>query len=191
MRLTPTEDDRLKVFQAAQLAREALRRGLPLSMPEAIAVISDTVHWAARAGAGHAEATRAGASALRADQVLDGVPALLDEIRVEPLFDEGTRLVVIRWPLGRPPDGPGRVTPGGAPLPVAVRPRRRLEVRNGSQRVVRVSSHHPFHLVNRNLSFDRAAADGWRLDLPAGDLLRWGPGELRSVQLVPIQGAAP
>jgi len=49
---------------------------------------------------------------------------------------------------------------------------------------VRVSSHFPFWQTNPALAFDREAADGFRLDLPAGDSLRWGPGETRQVELV-------
>jgi urease subunit gamma/beta len=182
--LTPSENDRLAVFLAASLAREALRRGLRLSLPEAIAVVADEVHWAARSGATYAQAEQAGAVALREADLLDGVAAMLDEIRVEPLFEEGTRLVVVRWPAGRPASGPGELSTGSAPLPVVPGPRLTLEVVNRSTRVVRVSSHHPMHLVNPRLDFDRSAARGWRLDLPAGGLLRWGPGESRTVRLV-------
>jgi urease beta subunit len=47
-----------------------------------------------------------------------------------------------------------------------------------------VSSHFPFWQVNPSLVFDRAAAHGFRLDLPAGDSLRWEPGQTREVALV-------
>lgn len=184
MYLTPTESGRLTIFLAASLAREALHRGLLLSLPEAVAVISDTVHWAARSGASYQECAQAGAGALTEDQVLPGVSALLDEVRVEPLFDEGTRLVVVRWPLGRPGTGPGELQVSTQPLPSREVTRRRLTVLNTSPRVVRVSSHYPFHLVNRKLSFDRSAAEGWRLDLAAGGFVRWAPGESRTVDLV-------
>lgn len=186
MRLTPTETGRLTTFLTASLAREAIRRGLRLSMPEAIAVITDEVHWAARRGATFEEARAAGAEALRPEQVLDGVAALIDEVRIEPLFEEGTRLVVVRWPLGRPSTGPGEVLAGTEPLPAHEHRTRRLVVTNDSPRVVRVSSHYPFHLVNRKLSFDREAAQGWRLDLLAGSFLRWSAGETRTVDLVPV-----
>ena len=185
MHLTPTENGRLTTFLTASLAHEALRRGLRLSAPEAIAVITDAVHWAARSGTTFEEARAAGAEVLREDQVLDGVPMMLDEVRVEPLFDEGTRMVVVRWPLGRPPSGPGEVLAGTDLLPTYDGPRLRLDVTNDSPRVVRISSHYPFHLVNRKLRFDRESARGWRLDLPAGSFLRWGSGETRTVDLVP------
>ncbi len=187
MHLTPTENDRLTIFLTASLAREAQNRGLRLSLPEAVAVITDTVHWAARSGASYEDAASAGALALTPDQVLDDVASLLDEIRVEPLFEEGTRMVVVRWPLGRPTSAPGEVQPGSEPTPSWPSPRRTLEVVNTSSRIVRISSHYPFHLVNRKLRFDRDAALGWRLALPSGGLQRWAPGQTRTVDLVRAQ----
>lgn len=68
------------------------------------------------------------------------------------------------------------------------RDRRSLEVRNTSERSVRVSSHYPFHRVNRRLVFDRAAAAGFRLDVPSGSSVRWAPGETRTVVLVRYAG---
>ena len=75
----------------------------------------------------------------------------------------------------------------GVPLPVE-RERMELAVRNGSRRVVRVSSHFPFEQVNPRLQFDRASAAGFRLDLDAGSSERWGPGETRTVTLVRLGG---
>jgi urease beta subunit len=63
-----------------------------------------------------------------------------------------------------------------------------LTVRNESKRVVRVSSHFPFHEVNPRLVFDRQAARGHRLHLPSGASERWGPGETRTVRLVRFGG---
>ncbi|MDQ3716216.1 MAG: urease subunit gamma [Actinomycetota bacterium] len=189
MRLTPTEQDRLVISTAATHARLALERGLQLSAPEAIALICDEIHWAVRAGCSYDQAVALGFSVLRPEQVLPGVSGLLDEIRVEPLFDEGARLVIVRWPLGRPDGG---TAPAGAVLvhprdvPVPSGQRRALTILNSSERVVRVSSHYPLHLVNPRLRFDRDAARGFRLDLPAGDSVRWGPQQQRTVQLVAI-----
>lgn len=182
MRLTPAEQDRLLLFGAAEFARAALARGLRLSAPEAIALLADEVHWAARSGADYEQARAVGMGSLQPDQVLDGVPAVVDEVRVEPLFDEGTRLVVLRWPLGRP--AVAHVVPGEQELPAPEREQRLLAVVNEGDHVVRVGSHYPFHLVNRRLVFDRAETVGWRLDLPAGATARFGPGEARTVALV-------
>jgi urease beta subunit len=64
----------------------------------------------------------------------------------------------------------------------------RLTVTNTSSHVVRVSSHYPFWRTNRRLSFDRDAARGFRLDVPAGTSVRFGPGEMREVELVRYGG---
>lgn len=63
-----------------------------------------------------------------------------------------------------------------------------LAVTNTSSRVIRVSSHYPFWRTNARLSFDRSAAHGFRLDVPAGTSVRFGPGESREVTLVRYGG---
>jgi len=68
------------------------------------------------------------------------------------------------------------------------RDRIRLEVTNTSIRVVRVSSHYPFWRTNHRLAFDRKAARGFRLDVPAGSSIRFAPGETREVTLVRYGG---
>lgn len=98
MYLTPTEEDRLRVFAAAELARRVLARGLKLNAPEAIALACDEMHLAARGGAGFEEVLEAGRAAVAPDQLLDGVADLIEEIRLEVLLDEGSRLVVLRRP---------------------------------------------------------------------------------------------
>jgi urease beta subunit len=64
------------------------------------------------------------------------------------------------------------------------RQRLHLRVENSSQRIVRVSSHYPFWRTNPRLRFDRALAHGYHLDIPAGDTLRWLPGETKTITLV-------
>ena len=66
-----------------------------------------------------------------------------------------------------------------------------LTVRSESRRVIRVTSHYPFERVNSRLVFDREAARGFRLDIPAGATERWAPGETRTVRLVRFAGDAP
>ena len=63
-----------------------------------------------------------------------------------------------------------------------------LEVENTSDHTVFISSHFPFFEVNRRLAFDRARAWGMHLDVPAGDTVRWRPGERKSVRLVAYSG---
>jgi urease subunit gamma/beta len=190
VRLTPTEEDRLRIFTAAELARRTLAHGFALNAPEAIAVVCDAMHLAARGGATYEDVIAAGSSALTPEQVMDGVADIATEIRVEVLLDEGSRLVVIRDPFGpATADGPGAVRFGEGDVGmVPERARITLTVTNTSQRPVRVSSHLPFHESNAKLSFDRDAARGFRLDLPAGDSTRWAPGETREVGLVAFGG---
>lgn len=189
MQLTPTEEDRLRVFAAAELARRTLARDLRLNAPEAIALVCDEMHLAARGGAPFEDVIAAGRDALSADQVLPGVAGIVGEIRVEVLLEEGSRLIVLRDPFGTSPGGPGAVEFAGDDVPLVPDRRRiRLTVSNSSERPVRVSSHYPFWQTNRRLEFDRGAARGFRLDLPAGDSLRWAPGETRQVDLVAYGG---
>jgi urease subunit gamma/beta len=192
VQLNPTEQDRLLVFTTAQLARETLARGHALNAPEAIGLVCDEMHLAARGGATYEEVVAAGREAAERAPVLEGVASIATEIRVEVLLEEGTRLIVLREPFGpAPSDGPGsvRLAPGDVEL-VPGRERRTLLVRNTGRRPVRISSHYPFWLANPSLEFDREAARGFRLDLPAGDSLRWAPGEEREVELVAYGGAA-
>ena len=68
------------------------------------------------------------------------------------------------------------------------RPTRRLEVGNRGDRPVQVGSHCHFFEVNRWLEFDRAAAYGMRLNIPAGTAVRFEPGDTREVELVTLGG---
>lgn len=69
------------------------------------------------------------------------------------------------------------------------RPRLSLLVENTGDRPIQVGSHFHFADVNDALSFDRAAARGHRLDVPAGTGVRFEPGVAREVDLVPLGGA--
>jgi urease subunit beta len=70
----------------------------------------------------------------------------------------------------------------------AGRPVTTLEVSNSGDRPVQVGSHYHFHEANSALQFDREAARGLRLDIPAGTAIRFEPGDSRSVNLVPFAG---
>ena len=64
-----------------------------------------------------------------------------------------------------------------------------LDVANTGDRPVQVGSHYHFYETNEALSFDREAARGFRLDIPAGTAVRFEPGQTRSVRLVAYAGA--
>ena len=96
---------------------------------------------------------------------------------------------------GGPITQPGQPTPVGgylladAPIEINVgRPRTTLTVRNTGDRPIQVGSHFHFFEVNQALDFDRAAARGKRLDIPAGAGIRFEPGDEQEVTLVPIGG---
>ena len=99
MKLTPVEKERLWVFLAAELARKRRAAGLKLNPPEAVALITDEVIEAARAGASYDEARRIGYSALSETDVLDGVADLVGRLQIEGLFDDGTQLVTLYFPV--------------------------------------------------------------------------------------------
>ncbi|TBW33945.1 urease subunit beta [Siculibacillus lacustris] len=63
-----------------------------------------------------------------------------------------------------------------------------LEVANTGDRPIQVGSHYHFAETNPGLAFDRVAARGQRLDIPAGTAVRFEPGQTRAVRLVPFRG---
>ena len=93
MHLTPTEMDRLTIFTAAELARRRRARGWKLTHPEALAIICDEMHEAARGGASYEEVARAGAGVLTTDDVLEGVAELVGTVKIECLFGDGMRVL--------------------------------------------------------------------------------------------------
>src|SRR5438309_11202724 len=102
MRLTAWEEQRLLIFSAAELARRHRAAGLTLNHPEAVAIICDSMLEAARTGASFEAVEAAGRTAVRADDVLPGVAALVDEVRLEVLLEDGTRLIVLTDPIVGP-----------------------------------------------------------------------------------------
>ncbi len=191
MRLTPTDRDRLLIFTAAELARARRARGLKLNVPEATALIADTVCEAARDGRRLLEAAALGAAVLTIDDVLPGVADIVAEVKVEAVFDDGTRLVVVRNPFG-PGAGSGDEAPG-AVITAGREPSTpsdviNVEVTNTADVPISITSHFHFFEVNPRLSFDREAAYGMRLAVPAGSAVRFPPGATIEVALLPIGG---
>jgi len=99
MRLTPREKDKLLIAMAANVARRRLERGVKLNHPEAIALISDFIVEGARDGCKVADLMRDGASVLRRDQVMEGIPEMLHDVQVEATFPDGTKLVTVHNPI--------------------------------------------------------------------------------------------
>ncbi len=195
MLLTPTEMERLTIFTAAQLARRRRAKGLKLNYPEAVAIITDDILEGAREGRSVAEMMSIGSTILTTDDVLPGVAAMLPILQVEGMFDDGTKLVTVHDPI-RAPEGaaadslePGVITALEGEIELnAGRPAARVRVVNTGDRPVQIGSHYHFFEVNRALDFDRAAAYGMRLDIPAGTAVRFEPGQVREVALVGFGG---
>jgi urease subunit gamma/beta len=151
----------------------------------------------------------------RAD-VADGVAEMIDEVQVEGTFPDGSKLVTVHHPIvaergdptlalygsflpppsasiGSPPaaiDSPaGAVVTAGGNLAINEgRDAVQLAVTNRGDRPIQVGSHYHFIETNRSLAFDRSAAYGMRLDIPAGTAVRFEPGETKTVGLVSIAG---
>jgi urease subunit gamma len=99
MELTPREKDKLLLFTAALLAERRKDRGLKLNYPESVAYISAAILEGARDGRSVAELMDYGRTLLRAEDVMSGVPELIQEVQVEATFADGTKLVTVHDPI--------------------------------------------------------------------------------------------
>ena len=84
---------------AAELARRRQGRGLKLNLPEATAIVTDHVLEGARDGQLVTELMQSGRTVLTRDNVMDGVPELLEEVQVEATFPDGTKLMTVHQPI--------------------------------------------------------------------------------------------
>ena len=100
MFLSQHEQEHLLIHVAADVARRRRERGLRLNHPEATAIITAFLVEGARDGRTVADLTEAGKRVLTRDDVLDGVPEMLTEVRVEATFPDGTKLVTVHGPIG-------------------------------------------------------------------------------------------
>jgi urease subunit gamma/beta len=217
MHLSPHEFDKLSLRQAGDLAQRRLARGLRLNYPEAVALIAAQILEFIRDGRRVSELMDLGRRLLGREDVMEGVPELIDEVQVEGTFPDGTKLVTVHRPIvalrgdlalalygsflpvpERKMEQPGLEPLSGAAGEIiagagtvelnAGRDALELKVTNTGDRPVQVGSHYPFAKTNRALEFDRAKARGRRLDIPAGTAVRFEPGESKTVRLV--EGAA-
>ena len=129
---------------------------------------------------------------------MPGVAEMLPVLQVEATFPDGTKLVTVHEPIrpgqaeGRSPQASGaarrdhrgrRATSSSTPAAGA----RRCGATNTGDRPIQVGSHYHFFEANRALEFDRAAAFGMHLDIPAGTAVRFEPGESKEVTLVELR----
>ncbi|MGJ5180382.1 urease subunit beta [Bradyrhizobium oligotrophicum] len=195
MNLSPTEMDRLVIFNAAQMARRNRSLGIRLSHPEAVAYITDEVMTAARRNLPYAEIRDMAGRLLTTEDVEPGVAQMIPMLYVELMFAEGTKVMALFEPI-QPAEGaasddvvPGEIIAGGDDIAMFTElPAITIDVVNTGDRDIQVRSHTHFFEVNRALRFDRAAAWGMKIDRPAGLGVRFEPGVTKSVRLVPIEG---
>src|SRR3954466_8117724 len=214
MHLTPRDLDKLVLHEAGFLAQKRLARGLRLNHPEAVALIATQLLELIRDGRSVSELMDLGRRFLGRNQVMSGVPELIPEVQVEGTFPDGTKLVTVHHPIvaergdmslalygsflmphaAHAPSGTPAIAPDGPPGAFLVadgsielnegRATAELVVVNRGDRPIQVGSH--YHLVeaNRALVFDRRAAYGMRLNIPAGTAVRFEPGESKTVPIV-------
>ena len=194
MHLSPRDIDKLLLHGAGFLAQKRLARGLRLGYPETVALLATQLLELIRDGR-------------------HPVAELVHEVQVEGTFEDGTKLVTVHDPIAFEdgdlslalygsflpvPDAAAfAATPISAALPpghieiaqgaidlYAGRDRITLSITSRGDRPIQVGSHYPFAATNSALDFDRAAAAGRHLDIPAGTAVRFEPGETRTVSLV-------
>ena len=215
MHLSPRELDKLTLHQAGFLAQKRLARSLRLNHPEAVALIATVILEFIRDGKSVAELMNLGRQLLGRNQVMPGVPEMIHDVQVEGTFPDGSKLVTVHHPIASE-DGDLKLALYGSFLPVpnvsvfkpiadepvpgsteildgdielnAGRATVELPVTNLGDRPIQVGSHYHFIETNASLKFDRGAAYGKRLDIPAGTAVRFEPGETKTVKLVEIAG---
>jgi len=99
MHLTPREQDKLLIFTAAELARRRRGRGLRLNYTEATALITAELLEGIRDGRSVSDLMAFGMTVLTRDDVMEGVPEMIEEIQVEGTFPDGTKLVTVHHPI--------------------------------------------------------------------------------------------
>ena len=215
MHLTPHEIDKLMLHNVGFLAQKRLARGLRLNHPEAVGLIAAQLLEFIRDGKSVAELMNLGRKFLGRNQVMPGVPEMIYDVQVEGTFPDGSKLVTVHHPIAAengdlalalhgsflpvpnlsvfnaPPENyePGAVEVGQGEIELN-KGRATVEVRvtNLGDRPIQVGSHYHFIETNAALKFDRGAAYGMRLDIPAGTAVRFEPGETKTVKLVEIAG---
>jgi urease gamma subunit len=99
MRLSEHERERLLITYAADVAERRRARGLKLNYPEAVAIITSYVLEGARDGRTVAELMSSARSVLGRDDVMSGVPEMIESVQVEATFPDGTKLVTVHGPI--------------------------------------------------------------------------------------------
>ncbi|HEY3066496.1 MAG TPA: urease subunit gamma [Methylomirabilota bacterium] len=99
MHLSPREQEKLLIFTAAEVARRRRARGLKLNHPEAVALITAEILEGIRDGRSVSDLMATGLTILGRDEVMEGVPEMIEEVQVEGTFPDGTKLVTVHHPI--------------------------------------------------------------------------------------------
>ena len=99
MQLSPQEKDKLMIFTAALVAERRKEKGIKLNYPEAVAYISANILEGAREGKAVAELMSYGKTLFKQDEVMEGIPDMIEEVQVEATCPDGTKLVTVHHPI--------------------------------------------------------------------------------------------
>lgn len=192
MYLTQQEKEKMFLLFAASVATSRKEKGLRLSYPESIAYLSGFIIDGAREGKTVHSLINECKTLLTADDVMEGVPELLQELQVEAMFPDGTKLVSMHQPILQ--NKPSEIIPGqysfanGDIELLTNRKRITIPVTNTSDRPIQVGSHYHFYEVNPALAFDRELTIGYRLDIASGLSIRFMPKQEITIDLVEFGG---
>ncbi|MBB1149307.1 MULTISPECIES: urease subunit beta [unclassified Myroides] len=192
MYLTHQEKEKMLLLFAAIVAKSRKEKGLKLSYPEAVAYLSGHIIEGAREGKTVQQLIGECNQLLTCDDVMQGVPELIEQLQVEAMFVDGTKLVSLNSPI---PSNPTTTLAAGAYSFAsddielsAGRKRLQVSVVNTADRPVQVGSHFHFYEVNPALHFDREKTKGYHLDIASGLSIRFMPGVTETVDLVAYAG---
>jgi len=190
--LTYREQEKLMIYTVSKLACERKAKGLKLNFPEAVAIISAFILEGAREGRSVAELMVSARHILSPEDVMEGVASMMEMVQTEATFHDGTKLVTVHQPIaidasttGLP--GEYLIDEGDIELNEG-KEAHVLEVKNDGDRPIQVGSHYHFFEVNRALSFERTLAYGCRLNIPSGTSVRFEPGSIKEVSIIPYGG---
>jgi len=191
MFLTNREQEKLMIYTAAKLAEERKARGLKLNYPEAVALISSYILEGARDGKSVSQLMVDATHVLGEDDVMEGIPSMMDTVQVEGTFDDGTKLVTVHNPITSSKNitAPGEYFIDDGQIELnAEYESLVLEVENRGDRPIQVGSHYHFFETNAGLFFEREKAYGMRLNIASGTSVRFEPGSQKEVELVAFRG---
>ncbi|WP_413512927.1 urease subunit beta [Myroides odoratus] len=192
MYLTHQEKEKMLLLFAAIIAKSRKDKGLKLSYPEAIAYLSGHIIEGAREGKTVQKLIEECNQLLTAEEVMPGVPELLEQVQVEAMFVDGTKLVSLNNPIPHAASAtliPGEYAYAEEDITLSEnRKRIQVQVINTADRPVQVGSHFHFYEVNPALSFDREQTKGYHLDIASGLSVRFMPGVEETIGLVEYGG---